>query len=213
MSPLNCDISRSSLKPFWKNWTRRRLRPGIFDSFFRNNFLPEVVSDIISGLAIEYVGLDVPVKFGDSRSNHSRYIRAAHFVIDERRTKADGGCGNRQQRHMAFCLKCFCDFAFDKVITTMMTRPLDDCTDCVRSAFNHLWAIMANAVRLFKKMSRQTCSIDIFVDLQPGCCLKGRLFDSTSVGVRGDGVGIGPFDIARHWLPIDTYGLSLTVSE
>ena len=35
--------------------------------------------------------MDVPVKFGDSRSNRSQDIRAAHFVMDERRmTLANG---------------------------------------------------------------------------------------------------------------------------
>ena len=61
-------------------------------------------------------------------------------------------------------------------------RPLDDRTYSVRSAFTHL-ALM-KAVGLFKaslqsqKMSHQTCSVDIFVDLQPfGCNLIGRLVE------------------------------------
>ena len=38
-------------------------------------------------MAVECVGLDVPVKFGDSRSNRSRDIRAAHFATaDDVRT-------------------------------------------------------------------------------------------------------------------------------
>ena len=53
--------------------------------------------DFISGVAVELVGLDVRVQFGDSRSNRSRDIRPAHFVMDDerRRTTADGPCGNR----------------------------------------------------------------------------------------------------------------------
>ena len=35
--------------------------------------------------------MDVDVKFGDSGSNHSRYIRAAHFVMDDDVTTADAG--------------------------------------------------------------------------------------------------------------------------
>ena len=57
----------------------------IFVSFFHDNFRPEVVSDVISSFAVARVGVDVPVKFGDCRSNRSRYIRTTHFVMDERR--------------------------------------------------------------------------------------------------------------------------------
>ena len=41
--------------------------------------------------------MDVHVKFDDSRSNHSRDIRAALFVMadDKRTTSADRLCGNR----------------------------------------------------------------------------------------------------------------------
>ena len=50
-----------------RNLTRncRRLH---FRPFFRGNFQPEVVSAVISSVAVEYVGMDVRVKFGDSRS-------------------------------------------------------------------------------------------------------------------------------------------------
>ena len=46
---------------------------GIFD---RNSpsFRPEVVSGVISGVAVEQVGMDVCVNFGDFRSNVSRDI-------------------------------------------------------------------------------------------------------------------------------------------
>ena len=57
---------------------------GIFDSFFRYNFRPEVDNDVISGLAIDYVGMGVQVEFGDSRSNGPRDIRGADFVSNER---------------------------------------------------------------------------------------------------------------------------------
>ena len=40
------------------------------------------VSAVISGVVVEQVGVDVRVKFGDFRSNRSRDIRAAHFVVD-----------------------------------------------------------------------------------------------------------------------------------
>ena len=56
------------------------VRSGIF-SFFRCSFRPEVVRDVISGPNVGWVGMDVPVKFGDSRSNRSRDIRLSHFVL------------------------------------------------------------------------------------------------------------------------------------
>ena len=77
-----------------------------FPNAFRDNFLPEVVSDLISGVAIEHDGVDVLVKFGDSRPSRSRDIRAAHFVMDDdERTTADTGHDIRQKRHSAFRLK------------------------------------------------------------------------------------------------------------
>ena len=38
---------------------------------FRDNFRPEVATDVLSGVAVEWLGADGPVKFGDSRLNHS----------------------------------------------------------------------------------------------------------------------------------------------
>ena len=35
-------------------------------------------------MAVDNVGMDVPIKFGDSRSKGFRDIRGAHFVLDER---------------------------------------------------------------------------------------------------------------------------------
>ena len=58
---------------------------GIFASFFRENFRPEVVIEVISGFALERIGMDGLVKFCDSRSNHCRDIRTAHFVMDDER--------------------------------------------------------------------------------------------------------------------------------
>ena len=44
-------------------------------------------------MAVEEVGVDVPVRFGDSRSNRSQDIRAAHFFMDG---------GGRRSLHGAF---------------------------------------------------------------------------------------------------------------
>ena len=57
----------------------------IFDRFSNvDNFRPEVDSDVISGVVIvDPTGVKIRVKFGDSRSNHSRDIRLLHFVTND----------------------------------------------------------------------------------------------------------------------------------
>ena len=76
----------SLLKPFSRNSAEsRRLRH--FRPIFHDNLWLEVVTDVISDVDVEYVGMDVPVKFGDSRSIRSQDIRATHFVMDRRRLR------------------------------------------------------------------------------------------------------------------------------
>ena len=53
----------------------------IFSSFFRYNFRPDVGNDVISGEAVNNVGLDASVKFGCSRSNGFRDIRRSEQHI------------------------------------------------------------------------------------------------------------------------------------
>ena len=79
-----------------------------FSRVFGDSFRPEVVSDVISGMAAEQFGVDVPVKFGDSRSNRSRDARAAHVVMG---MPIDGPCDNRAKYLITFCLK------MDEVLT------------------------------------------------------------------------------------------------
>ena len=55
------------------------------------NYQPEEASDVVSGMAVQYVSVDVCVKYGDSRSNRSRDIRLPHFVTDKRTTNDDTG--------------------------------------------------------------------------------------------------------------------------
>ena len=43
---------------------------------------PEI-DDVISGVAVDNVGVDVRIKFGRSRSNRFRDIRGADFVSNE----------------------------------------------------------------------------------------------------------------------------------
>ena len=58
------------------------VRDGIFDGFCRDNFWPEVVSDVISGMVNQDVGMDVCANFGDSRLKPSE---ASFSAIFERR--------------------------------------------------------------------------------------------------------------------------------
>ena len=44
----------------------------------------EIDNDVISGVAVDNVGVDVHIKFGDSRSNGFRDIRGADFVSNKR---------------------------------------------------------------------------------------------------------------------------------
>ena len=57
-------LSRSTQKPL----------EAAYSTFFRDNFLPEVVRDIISGVAVEYVGMDNPVKFADAEVTDDRVL-------------------------------------------------------------------------------------------------------------------------------------------
>ena len=50
---------------------------------FPYSFRPEVDNDVISGMAVANVSMDVPIKFGDSRSNSVRDIRGATFMSNE----------------------------------------------------------------------------------------------------------------------------------
>ena len=61
----------------------------IFQTFHKCR--PEVAGNVISSVAIDYVGVDVRAKFSDSRSKRSWHIRAIHFMMDEwrQRTMAD----------------------------------------------------------------------------------------------------------------------------
>ena len=44
---------------------------------------PQTVNDVISIMAVQYVGMDECVKFGDSMSNRSRDIRLPQFVMND----------------------------------------------------------------------------------------------------------------------------------
>ena len=48
------------------------VKGGIFDSCFRYNYRQEAANVVISGVTVDYVGMDVRAKLGDSRSNGSQ---------------------------------------------------------------------------------------------------------------------------------------------
>ena len=77
-----------------------------FSTIFFRLSPPEVVRDVVSGANVGQAGEDVPVKFGDSRSNNSRDIRLPHFVrttTTTTTTQVDGPHDNGAKRR--FCLK------------------------------------------------------------------------------------------------------------
>ena len=56
----------------------------IFGRFLiSDNCRPKIAGDVISAVVVEYIGMDVPVKFGDSKSNGSWDIRGADFFTNE----------------------------------------------------------------------------------------------------------------------------------
>ena len=77
----------------------------------------EGASDVISGAAVDHVGVDVHVKFGDSRSSSSQDIRVADFALNDRTNENDQSLSQRSKKiilrlKMSYlpvtniCLKC-----------------------------------------------------------------------------------------------------------
>ena len=59
-------------------------RKRYFRPFFNfDNCQPEVVSDVISGKAVDPTGVKVPVKCGAFMPHRSRNIRLPHFVTND----------------------------------------------------------------------------------------------------------------------------------
>ena len=74
------------------------------------------MTSCVSGVVVDPTGMDVLVKFGDSRSNRSRDIRRdiwlPQFVTDERTTPAYTRHQISPKRQSAFCLKTNRDMPF-----------------------------------------------------------------------------------------------------
>ena len=62
------------------------MSPKIYYTFVRFAADRKQIIDVISGMVVDNVGMDVPIKFGDCRSNGFRDIRGAHFVSNGRPT-------------------------------------------------------------------------------------------------------------------------------
>ena len=79
------------------------VRIGIFDSFFRYYFRPEVDNDVISGVAADNVGMDVWVKFGDSRSKGQTVFEIFQELFSCRTNERDQAYPNSETpyRHFA----------------------------------------------------------------------------------------------------------------
>ena len=67
-------------------WFKFHPKPSeaVYSTVFPYNFRTEVDNDVISGIAVDNVGVDVTIKFADSSSNGFRAIRGADFVSNER---------------------------------------------------------------------------------------------------------------------------------
>ena len=110
------------------------------------------------------------------KSKAKQNRRDLHY-IKTRSDRTTGGEQRSQQKsvHPLLVLRL-------RRVSLKVIRPLDDRTSCVRSALSllGLWRKLYVAASLqSEKMSKQTCSVDIFVDLRPfGCNLKMRVFFS-----------------------------------
>ena len=83
--------------------------------------------------------MGVHIKFDDFRSNLSRDIPGAHFVMDEERrttTAADAGHHIRQNAILAFCL------------IRLLLQQLDNRTYCARSAFTRLGLYRNQSIKI-----------------------------------------------------------------
>ena len=94
----------------------------------------------------------------------------------------------------------------NKVITTMVIRPLNDRTSCVRFALTHLglWRKLYDcSMHHFRtRKFYQTCCINVFIDLQPfSYNMKGRLRPIVWGLGKAWRFGIGRFD-SPPWAPI-----------
>ena len=84
--PVRCVGLHSAEQEAYRNWLGKNAAPLEFDSnpsetafpafFSRHNCRLEVVGDAISGVVVvDQVGVDIRVKFGDSRLNRGPIIR------------------------------------------------------------------------------------------------------------------------------------------
>ena len=70
----------------------------ITKQLFCYNVRPEVANDVISGVDVELVGMNVPAKFDDSTPHHSRDIRLPNFVRTTTTTTTPAYAGHHIRR-------------------------------------------------------------------------------------------------------------------
>ena len=84
------DWARQNTTPLKFN---KKLLDAAFLAVFSNSdkWKLEIAGDIISGVAVDWVGADACIKYSDSWSNHSRDTQAIHFLIDDEQKNDDAG--------------------------------------------------------------------------------------------------------------------------
>ena len=76
-------MNNNKKRTYWLGQTKRRythiwpkaIRDGIFCRFLRDDCRMEAAGDVISSKGVDEAGMDVRVKFGDTRLNSGQIIR------------------------------------------------------------------------------------------------------------------------------------------
>ena len=124
---------------------------------------PEINNDVTSGLAVDNVGMGVPIKFGDSWSNGFRDIWRAHFVERTNRNWPIPIARNAT----AFCLKTVENTASDGFVWNFLRtiqarimkfyalietkRPHKPARNCITSFF---WLATKNSIIYYGKVRK-----------------------------------------------------------
>ena len=88
--------------PAWTGPDKFHPKPSedVFSTVFPyNNLRPDADNDVISGMAIDNVGMDVLIKLGNSRSNGFLDIRGADFMSNEQTNEQDEAYLNSATRY------------------------------------------------------------------------------------------------------------------
>ena len=115
---------------------------------FRDDFRSELVSDATSGVAVEYVRVDVHLKLGDCRSNRPQAIRASHLLMDDERTRTNGE--RRRRRTQVITKRVHRMRSLPKAVIGVVSTSIrpNICVDAVLSAALRTTIIEPNSSRL-----------------------------------------------------------------